>query len=310
MSKELLEKLKVKPIPEKIPIINVALKKPAEKQDIQLKTKVVDKRETAKLDRAFILNKLKDKGEIQTIKPLEKKEEIKKEEAEKKAPIEPQLVITKRKKIKKLKLETDIPEIKETKERKTVIPTETIIEGKESLLEIDDIKTRLPEKEKKVLIRASSYYMNNRELFINFISSLFEPYKEEISKDKGVISCDSKNAEFSLLTHQKIVRDYINLYTPYRGVLLFHGLGSGKTCSSIAIAEGIKTENQIVVMTPASLRVNYIEELKKCGDKIYKKNQFWEFIDVNKYPELVEPLSQALSIPIEYIKKTRGCLVS
>ena len=34
-------------------------------------------------------------------------------------------------------------------------------------------------------------------------------YKEEISKDKGVISCDSKNAEFSLLTHQKIVRDYI-----------------------------------------------------------------------------------------------------
>jgi hypothetical protein len=70
MSKELLEKLKVKPIPEKIPIINVALKKPAEKQDIQLKTKVVDKRESAKLDRAFILNKLKDKGEIQTIKPL------------------------------------------------------------------------------------------------------------------------------------------------------------------------------------------------------------------------------------------------
>ena len=86
---------------------------------------------------------------------------------------------------KKLKLETDIPEIKETKERKTIIPTETIIEGKESLLEIDDIKTRLPEKEKKVLVRASAYYMNNREIFINFISSLFEPYKEEISKDKG-----------------------------------------------------------------------------------------------------------------------------
>ena len=307
MSKELLEKLKVKPIPEKIPIINVALKKPAEKQDVQLKTKVVDQRDTAKLDRAFILNKLKDKGEIQTIKPLEKTQEPKQQITEKKAPLqeEPKLIITKKKKVKKLKLETDIPEIKE-KERKTIIPTETIIEGKESLLEIDDIKSRLPEKEKKVLVRASTYYMNNREIFINFISSLFEPYKEEISKDKGVISCESKNTEFSLLTHQKIVRDYINLYTPYRGVLLFHGLGSGKTCSSIAIAEGIKTENQIIVMTPASLRVNYIEELKKCGDKIYKKNQFWEFIDVSKYPELIEPLSQALSIPIEYIKKQGG----
>ena len=75
--------------------------------------------------------------------------------------MEPKLIITKKKKVKKLKLETDIPEIKE-KERKTIIPTETIIEGKESLLEIDDIKSRLPEKEKKVLIRASSYYINNR----------------------------------------------------------------------------------------------------------------------------------------------------
>ena len=26
-------------------------------------------------------------------------------------------------------------------------------------------------------------------------------------------------------------------------------------------------------MTPASLRRNYIEELKKCGDSLYKKNQ-------------------------------------
>ena len=77
MSKEILEKLKVKPIPEKIPIINVALKKPAEKENIQLKTKIVDKRETAQLDRLFILDKLKDKGEIQTVKPLEKKNRTK-----------------------------------------------------------------------------------------------------------------------------------------------------------------------------------------------------------------------------------------
>ena len=227
MSKEILEKLKNKPIPEKIPMINVAIKKPAEKEDVKVKTKIVDKRETSKIDREFILNKLKNKGEIQTIKPLETKIVSKKQDSESKEKYsqdEQKTVITKKKKIKKLKLQTDLPEIKET-ERKTILPTETIIEGKESLLDIDDIKSRLPEKEKKVLIRASSYYMNNREIFINFISSLFEPYKEEISKDKGVISCDSKNSEFTLLTHQKIIRDYINLYTPYRGVLLFHGLG-------------------------------------------------------------------------------------
>ena len=57
------------------------------------------------------------------------------------------------------------------------------------------------------------------------------------------------------------MRDYINLYTPYRGLLLYHGLGSGKTCTSIGVAEGLKTKKKIVVMTPASLEANYL-----CGN--------------------------------------------
>ena len=71
---------------------------------------------------------------------------------------------------------------------------------------------------------------------------------------------------------------YLNIFTPYRGLLLYHGLGAGKTCASIAIAEGLKTHRKILIMTPASLRMNYIEELKKCGDPLYKRNQHWEFI--------------------------------
>jgi hypothetical protein len=78
------------------------------------------------------------------------------------------------------------------------------------------------------------------------------------------------------------VRDYLNLYTPYRGLLLYHGLGSGKTCSSIAIAEGMKRVQQVVIMTPASLRANYIEEIKKCGEFIYHRNQYWEWIKIDK----------------------------
>ena len=74
-----------------------------------------------------------------------------------------------------------------------------------------------------------------------------------------------KRAYFSLLTHQKLVREYLNILTPYRGLLLYHGLGSGKTCSSIAIAEGLKSSSPIIIMTPASLQRNYIQELKKCG---------------------------------------------
>ena len=108
----------------------------------------------------------------------------------------------------------------------------------------------------------------------------------------GFIDSIYGSDDFSLLTHQKIVRDYMNVYTPYRGLLLYHGLGSGKTCSSIAIAEGFKTKNQIMVMTPASLRVNYLEELKKCGDLLYKKNQYWEFISTKEKPKYLDTLAE------------------
>jgi len=57
-------------------------------------------------------------------------------------------------------------------------------------------------------------------------------------------------------------------------------LVQGKTCSSIAIAEGLKTDKQVIIMTPASLQVNYIEELKKCGDELYRKNQY---LGIHKY---------------------------
>jgi hypothetical protein len=105
--------------------------------------------------------------------------------------------------------------------------------GPETIVEIGDtdLRRRLPKKEPPVIIKVSSYYMNNREIFVNFINSLFEPYRQELLENEESISCDvigKTNTNFSLLTHQKIVRDYMNLYTPYRGLLLYHGLGSGK----------------------------------------------------------------------------------
>ena len=105
--------------------------------------------------------------------------------------------------------------------------------GPETLVEIGDtaLQSRMPKKSPPVLIKVSSYYMNNREIFVNFINSLFEPYRKELAENTEGISCDTigkTSTQFNLLTHQKIVRDYMNLYTPYRGLLLYHGLGSGK----------------------------------------------------------------------------------
>ena len=124
------------------------------------------------------------------------------------------------------------------------------------------------------------------------------------TQETNVVSCDIKaNDKFDLLTHQKIVKYYINLFSPYRGILLYHGLGAGKTCSSIAIAEGMKTYKRVLVMTPASLRMNFVEELKKCGDPLYKREQYWEFINTKTQPEMIDIIQQKIQISKDYIKK-------
>ena len=46
-----------------------------------------------------------------------------------------------------------------------------------------------------------------------------------------------KNKDFKLQSGQMFLRNYISDATPYKGVLVFHGTGTGKTCASIVIAE-------------------------------------------------------------------------
>ena len=170
------------------------------------------------------------------------------------------------------------------------------------------IEERLPKPE-KIIVKTSSYYMNNRRIFIQKLREMFKDYTKELdSAAKNDVTCSksNSNSEFGLMTHQKIARDYLNLYTPYRGLLLYFGLGAGKTAASIAIAEGMKSGKSIVVMTPASLKMNFFSELKKYGDPIYKKNQYWEFISTEGKPEYIDILENVLSIPREVFEKNRG----
>lgn len=116
----------------------------------------------------------------------------------------------------------------------------------------------------------TTYFMNNRRIFLSAIQDIVKPYKQVKE-----VTCDSLALKFELLPHQQLARAYINMDTPYRGVLLYHGLGSGKTCTAIAISENIKAHKQIVVMTPKSLEMNFLQELKKCGDSMYSLYQKW-----------------------------------
>lgn len=45
------------------------------------------------------------------------------------------------------------------------------------------------------------------------------------------------NAEFELSPHQAFVRNFLSFQTPYNSLLLYHGLGTGKTASAIGVCE-------------------------------------------------------------------------
>jgi hypothetical protein len=130
-----------------------------------------------------------------------------------------------------------------------------------------------------------SYVLPNRKAFSDSIARIFLKYRgkdvdpldtadseEDLCRNQGDMSRNSRE----LFTYQKIVRDYLLMETPYRGLLLYHGLGSGKTCSSIAVAESLMSTKKVFIMLPASLQDNYRGEIRKCGDPIYAYEQYWE----------------------------------
>lgn len=119
----------------------------------------------------------------------------------------------------------------------------------------------------------------NRKSSLGWIEKIFGRYR--IKTQLKDIDDAEINPSVKLFTHQKFLKNYLQPISPYRGLLLFHGLGSGKTCSSIAIAEGLKKYYPICVLTPKSLQLNYKDELKKCGNVLYQLNQFWEFTELD-----------------------------
>ena len=77
----------------------------------------------------------------------------------------------------------------------------------------------------------------------NFIVKIAEKKEFNDSKYDGEIhnikehSDILSNADYELAPHQMFVRNFLSFQTPYNSLLLYHGLGTGKTCSAIGVCE-------------------------------------------------------------------------
>jgi len=106
----------------------------------------------------------------------------------------------------------------------------------------------------------------HRKGYIKYINDIFYEKLKDLKK------------ESSLKIYQILVQSYLALDTPYRGLLVYHGLGTGKTATAISLAEGLSGQMRINTLLPASLETNFIGEI--MGDPI-KGKMGWGKDEIN-----------------------------
>lgn len=88
-------------------------------------------------------------------------------------------------------------------------------------------------------------------------------------------------AKYELMPHQTFVKNFLSIQTPYNSLLLFHMLGTGKTCSAIGIAEEMRkylqqvgSNKKIIVIASPNVQSNFRKELFD-DRKLNEVNGIW-----------------------------------
>jgi superfamily II DNA or RNA helicase len=98
------------------------------------------------------------------------------------------------------------------------------------------------------------------------INEEFKKYKLKKSNASMIDICKPK--QFKLQPQQLFLRDYFKSKLSGNGLLIYHQIGAGKTCTVISIAESFIDKMNVVVVLPASLIGNFRDELRSgcAGD--------------------------------------------
>jgi superfamily II DNA or RNA helicase len=86
--------------------------------------------------------------------------------------------------------------------------------------------------------------------------------KYKIKKTKETIDDFCAPTKYKLQPQQQFVADYFSSKDSLPGMLVYHQIGAGKTCAAITVAEQMKKKYNIIVVLPASLIGNFMDELR------------------------------------------------
>jgi hypothetical protein len=94
----------------------------------------------------------------------------------------------------------------------------------------------------------------------------FNEYKQNVNINIDIAEEAEKlcNQNFELAPHQNFIKNFLSENTPYNGILLYHGLGTGKTCSAIGIAEETRRymkyngiDKEILIVASPNVQINF-----------------------------------------------------
>ena len=126
--------------------------------------------------------------------------------------------------------------------------------------EIDDMKTTTDNFEYKFYpdYNDENFIFNiSRRLEFFHLKSLFNITELSKKCPSGDIKNDPFN--FELTNNQQFLKNFMNNKTPYKGLVIFHGVGVGKTCSAINISSSYrdlfyKNNKKIICLVPKNIR--------------------------------------------------------
>ena len=161
----------------------------------------------------------------------------------------------------------------------------------------------------KQRIKEGKYLVSHRKAFVEFVNTDF--YKEIFRQSKDPSYNESKlrygqDTPSSLNVYQILVREYLSIESPYRGLLVYHGLGTGKTATAVSMAEKASSDMKITTLLPASLETNFIGEVKQWGkNELDMEGQHWTFIplkEIEKKDKIRKDLYKKYKVTDEVLK--------
>ena len=100
------------------------------------------------------------------------------------------------------------------------------------------------------------------------INDEFKKYK--LKKSNATMNEICLPQKFKLQPQQLLLRDYFKSRLASNGLLIYHQIGAGKTCTVISIAEEFINKMKIVIVLPAALIGNFRDELRNgCAGEKY-----------------------------------------